>query len=96
MFIVSLTYLQPLEMVDQHMEEHTEFLNRQYEARRFIVSGRKVPRTGGIILAKAESIEELKEILKEDPFYQHHIADYEITEFQITKYDLQFESLLDK
>ncbi len=81
MFIVSLNYIRPLEQVDSSLEEHIEFLNMQYEKKLFIASGRKVPRTGGIILARAKSKEALSAILEQDPFYKNNIAEYEITEF---------------
>ncbi|MDH3360375.1 MAG: YciI family protein [Desulfobulbaceae bacterium] len=81
MFIVSLTYKCPLSEVDQHIEAHIAYLKEQYAQGYFIASGRKVPRTGGVILAKAESKEALNKILAEDPFAQNDLADYEITEF---------------
>ncbi|WP_433944478.1 YciI family protein [Paenibacillus sp. SN-8-1] len=96
MFIISLHYLQPLEVVDQYIEEHVQFLEKQYAEKRFIFSGRKVPRTGGVILAKASSREEVEELIQDDPFYKHRVAEYEITEFQITKFDEQFGSYMDK
>ncbi|RUT33422.1 GTP cyclohydrolase [Paenibacillus zeisoli] len=95
MFIISLHYLQPLEVVDQYIEEHVQFLNKQYEEKRFIFSGRKVPRTGGVILAKTSSKEEVEELIQKDPFYQHKIAEYEIIEFQITKCDERFGDFMD-
>ena len=51
MFIVSLNYLSSLDQVDSLLEEHIEFLKMQYEKKIFIASGRKIPRTGGVILA---------------------------------------------
>jgi uncharacterized protein YciI len=81
MFIVSLNYIRPLEQVDSLLEEHIKFLNIQYEKKIFIASGRKVPRTGGIILARAKNKEKLSAILEQDPFYKNDIAKYEITEF---------------
>lgn len=85
MFILNLTYKVPLEMVDQHLDSHVEYLNRQYEAGYFLMSGRKVPRTGGIILCKAQDRNELLQIIEQDPFKIHDLADYEITEFIATK-----------
>ncbi|GIP21920.1 YciI family protein [Paenibacillus sp. J22TS3] len=95
MFIINLTYRQPLEAVNQYLGEHGQFLDRHYRAGRFIFSGRKVPRTGGIILAKAASREELEGILKEDPFHQQGLAEYDITEFHITKFDERFACFMD-
>jgi uncharacterized protein YciI len=45
-----------------------------------------VPRTGGIVLAKASSKEELSSILAEDPFNKQDLADYTVTEFVPNKY----------
>ena len=44
-------------------------------------SGRKVPRTGGIILSSINSKNELDAILKRDPFRINGIAEYDTTEF---------------
>jgi uncharacterized protein YciI len=81
MFIISLNYTVPLEELDQHMEAHVKYLKKYYNADVFIMSGRKVPRTGGIIIAQADSKEILEKIIAEDPFHQHRLADFEITEF---------------
>ena len=54
MFIISLTYTQSLEAIDQHLEAHVAFLKEQYAKGLFIASGRKVPRSGGVILAVSD------------------------------------------
>lgn len=81
MFIISLTYIKPLEEVDALLEEHVAYLKEQYTLGSFLASGRKVPRTGGIILARGVSREEIETIITLDPFYRHGVAEYEITEF---------------
>jgi uncharacterized protein YciI len=68
MFIVNLTYLVPLEQIDAAMKEHMVFLNHYYNANKFVASGRKVPRTGGIILVLAQTKAEVEAIMAEDPF----------------------------
>lgn len=85
MFIVSLTYISEISEVDKYLEAHIEYLNKYYELGIFIASGRKVPRTGGIILAQAESRSELEKILNNDPFKINNLANYELTEFVPTK-----------
>ena len=81
MYIVSLTYTAPLETVDSHLDAHVAFLKKHYSLGNFLASGRKGPRTGGVILANAASRTQLDDIVKEDPFYIHAVASYEITEF---------------
>lgn len=85
MFVVTLTYKCDLEKVEQHLAEHIAFLERQYEQGVFLASGRKVPRTGGVILALADSREQLSAILDEDPFKAHDVADFDIIEFVPTQ-----------
>lgn len=93
MFLVSLTYKVELAEVDKHIAEHVAYLEKYYDKGSFIASGRKVPRTGGIILAHAESREHLNDILQEDPFFQADVAGYEVTEFALSKVGKGFESL---
>ncbi|EHJ52330.1 YciI family protein [Streptococcus macacae] len=94
MFIINLTYVKPLAEVEKHLEAHIVFLNKYYQSGKFICSGRKHPRTGGIILLKAENKEDVRQIVAEDPFYQNKIAEYEIIEFSPTKYADGFEQIL--
>ncbi|MBD1366774.1 GTP cyclohydrolase [Mucilaginibacter sp. ZT4R22] len=81
MFIINLHYIVPLEELDAHMDAHVKYLKKYYEADVFLMSGRKVPRTGGIIIAQADSKEILETIIAEDPFFQHKLAEFTITEF---------------
>ena len=81
MFIVSLTYICTLEEVDEILPQHVEYLKNQYEKGNFIASGRKIPRTGGIILSKLDNIKELEKVINQDPFKINNLAKYEIQEF---------------
>ncbi len=81
MFIISLTYKVPLEKIDEELNNHVEFLKEQYALGNFLASGRKIPRTGGIILSQIKDKIELESIIHKDPFYQNDLADYDVTEF---------------
>lgn len=81
MFIISLNYKCQIEEVDKHLEAHIAYLKQEYADGNFIASGRKVPRTGGIILSNVKTKNVLKMILERDPFYQADIAEYDIIEF---------------
>ena len=93
MFVVSIEYKVDLPEVDKYISEHIEFLDKFYNRGNFLASGRKVPRTGGIILATANSKEELNAILAEDPFYKANLANYEVTEFIPSKYATSFSEI---
>ncbi|WP_024955991.1 YciI family protein [Sulfurospirillum arcachonense] len=93
MFIVSLTYICDLKEVDKILAEHVEYLKNQYEQGNFIASGRKIPRTGGIILSKLSSLEKLEKILNQDPFKINNLAKYEIQEFIPSMTSKEFSNL---
>lgn len=95
MFIISLTYTVPLELVDKHLEDHVAFLNKQYELGHFAASGRKVPRTGGIILSMMSNKKELLNILEQDPFKIQQLAHYDITQFVPSKTSEALKFLLE-
>jgi len=95
MFIISLTYKSSIENVELLIPQHNIFLNKHYESGQFIASGRKEPRTGGIIIANAESKNEVEKIISEDPFYIHQVADYDITEFIPSKYNENFKLFIE-
>ena len=94
MFLIDLTYIKPLSEVDKYLEEHSAFLNKYYAQGKFIFSGRKNPRTGGLILVQHCDGEEIKKIIAEDPFNKHDIARYSVQEFIPTKYADAFSSFV--
>ena len=95
MFIVSLSYIKPLAEVEQHLEAHRAWLDKQYAAGSLLMSGRKQPRTGGVILMRAESRADAERLLAEDPFHQAGVADYQLTEFQVSKVAPGLEACLE-
>ncbi|MBD5212329.1 MAG: hypothetical protein HDS74_04435 [Bacteroidales bacterium] len=55
MFIAILTYKKPLEEVDRYLQAHRDYLSEHYVAGDFIMSGPQTPRSGGVIVMKAEN-----------------------------------------
>lgn len=78
MFIVSLTYKTSIDEVEKHLNAHVEYLKQQYAAKNFIASGRKIPRTGGVIMSALKDEDALMKVLKDDPFYKFGVADYDV------------------
>ena len=95
MFIISLTYKSSIENIEKLIPEHTIFLHKHYDSGQFIASGRKEPRTGGLILAVAQNLEAMNKIIEEDPFFKNGIAKYEVTEFKTTKNTDDFSKFFD-
>lgn len=91
--MINLNYIAPLEKIDAHMKEHMVFLNACYQEGLFIVSGRKIPRTGGIILARGSSKEAIEALMKNDPFIAHGLAEFDIIEFQASQSHPDFKKV---
>lgn len=84
LFVVDLRYLVPFDQVEPVVAAHMAFVKAQYDAGVFLLSGPKVPRTGGIVLALAESKAALEAILAADPFLTEGVAECLLTEFRPT------------
>jgi len=85
MFVIELNYTAELGRIDAHMRAHVAFLNKYYAAGHFLVSGRKIPRDGGIILAVGQSRQQIEAIVREDPWIAHGLADFRIIEFRASQ-----------
>jgi uncharacterized protein YciI len=85
MFVIELTYKAPLAEIDAHMAAHVMFLKKYYASGNFLVSGRKIPRDGGIIVAVGTGRQQIEDIVEEDPFYEHGLADFRIIEFRASQ-----------
>lgn len=96
MFIIMLAYKKPMIEIEKHLEAHRMFLDKGYKDGLFIVSGPKSPRNGGIIISQSKKREQLENMIKQDPFHIHDLADYEIIEFIPTKYNAGFSCFIDQ
>ena len=85
MFVVELIYKADLEEIDARMRAHMAFLKKHYTEGRFLISGRKIPRDGGIILALGKSRDEIETIMREDPFCKHGLAEFRVIEFRASQ-----------
>ena len=85
MFVIELSYKVPLADIDASMAAHVRFLKKQYAAGRFLVSGRKMPRDGGIIIAAGNDRDAIEAIVREDPFCARGLADFRIIQFRASQ-----------
>ena len=85
MFIIELVYTASLDKIDASMAAHVAFLKKHYASGHFLISGRKIPRDGGIILAVGANREEVEAIARKDPFVTRGLADFRITEFRASQ-----------
>ena len=93
MFIVTLTYVPDLALIDAALPEHREWLEQQYADGAFLASGPQVPRTGGVILATGIDLADLERRLAQDPFGRRGLAEYSVVEFTPARVAVGLEQL---
>ena len=96
MFVIELTYRATLADIDANMAAHVAFLNKHYDAGNFLMSGRKIPRTGGVIIAVADSEEQAEAIIRDDPFVAQGLADYRIIHFRASQRATDIQARVDR
>lgn len=85
-FLIFITYKVELTIIDSLLTRHREFLQAGYDKTLLLMSGPLNPRTGGVVVAKANSLEEIKTFFQDDPYAKNDAADYEFREFNPVKF----------
>jgi uncharacterized protein YciI len=93
-FVLLLTYVKPLAEVDALMRRHVAWLNEHYDAGRFLVSGRRIPRTGGVIVARGDDREEIEAVAASDPFVTGGVATCEVIQFRASQTSAGLDQLV--
>jgi len=57
------------------------------------VSGRRIPRTGGVILARGEDRDEIEALAATDPFVRGGVATCEVVQFRASQTAPGFDAL---
>jgi uncharacterized protein YciI len=96
MFVIELKYTAELVKIDARMKAHVAFLQKYYAAGTFLVSGRKIPRDGGIILAVGKDRAAIETIVAEDPFVAEGLATYRIVEFRASQRAADIQARIDE
>ena len=94
MIVLVLTYIKPLTKIDAHLNEHIQFLGTHYANKKFLASGKRDNRIGGVILVLSDSIDEVKAIMTQDPFNIHQLASYDYFQFEVSKYQAAIADLI--
>lgn len=85
MFLVVLDYIADLADVDAALAAHGAWLDTHYETGTFLASGRREPRTGGVILAHG-SRKTIEDAVAADPFAVRGLARHTVIEFHPSKF----------
>lgn len=81
LFVVLMHYTKPLADVDAVRTDHLAHLERAAAQGTILAWSRRVPPTGGVLVAAAADRETLEAVLAQDPYVRAGVAQPEIVEF---------------
>lgn len=85
-FIVLLNFTTPFEQFGDAVPHHRAFLQEGYDRGLLLLSGPQQPKTGGIVVARAESLEDLQAFFARDPYKARRLAEHAYLEFTPVKW----------
>ena len=85
-FLIEIEYTAPIEIINMIVTEQRKFLQTGYDKGWLLMSGPKFPKTGGLVIARAPSMEDIQKFFFDDPYQQHKAATYRFVEFDPVKY----------
>jgi uncharacterized protein YciI len=80
MYLLVSRYTASQERIEELLPAHRAFLEARYAAGDFLLSGRREPWDGGVIVAASMPRERLDALLAEDPFAA--VAETQVVEFE--------------
>lgn len=84
-FIITLDFKVPFEDLGETVPRHRVFLQEGYDQGLLLMSGPRVPRIGGVVVARAESQEQLEAFFSKDPYKLEGLATHTLHEFTPVK-----------
>lgn len=81
MYLVDMSFTDMAKITPELTDKHKSHLEQEYKKNKLMFGGRKVPRTGGILISQHANEQELIQVLNSDPFVKSGAVSYSITEF---------------
>jgi len=91
--VVELSYTVDRERIDALRPAHLAWLQQGLDDGRLLLSGRKVPVTGGMLLVRG-TLDDVRDWCASDPFAIDGVAEYRFFEFEPSKAAAGLEALL--
>ena len=79
--VLTITYLQPLDVIDAARPAHVAWLAEEVAAGRILLAGRQESLAGGVLVTSDISTEDAQAIIDGDPYQQAGIVRYDRLSF---------------
>lgn len=94
MYLVDMSFTDMAKITPELTDKHKSYLEQEYKSNKLLFGGRKVPRTGGILISQHANERELEKVLNSDPFVKSGAVTYSITEFIPVMASKAYENIL--
>jgi uncharacterized protein YciI len=81
-YVMISKYLAPVDEVDKVREAHLAFLDGLVQRGKLVIAGRQDPPVGGLVMIEADTEAEARELMADDPYLKHGLAEYTATGFR--------------
>lgn len=75
--VLTLTYTEPLEVVDATRPAHIAWIQQEIDAGRLLLAGRQESGQGGVLITADIDIAEAETLMVDDPYSQAGLVRYE-------------------
>jgi uncharacterized protein len=79
--VLTSTYLQPADVIEQTRPAHLEWLKGEVAAGRIVLAGRLEDQSGAVLITGDVSTEDAQDIVDRDPYTRASVARYERISF---------------
>ena len=79
--VLTITYLQPLDVIDAARPAHVAWLKEEVAAGRILLAGRQESLAGGVLVTSDITAEDAQAIIDGDPYQQAGIVRYDRLSF---------------
>jgi uncharacterized protein YciI len=75
--VLKLTYIQPLDTIEESRAAHLAWLQEEIQAGRLILGGRRADLTGGVLITGDIGDDEAEDVMASDPYQQAGLVSYQ-------------------
>ncbi|OJX38398.1 MAG: hypothetical protein BGO78_10405 [Chloroflexi bacterium 44-23] len=84
-FFIEITYTVPAETIAHITPAHRHFLQGGYDQGLLLMSGPMNSKTGGVVIARAATLDDIQAFFSFDPYLANQAATYRFVEFDPLK-----------
>ena len=94
MYLIDMHFHAPGAITPELSARHRDHLAAEYATGDLIFGGRKIPRTGGLIFSRHDSLDQVRRLMESDPLVLADLATFTVTEFETVMATEAYSDLL--